>query len=58
MLHASWDHECLPGLQDDVAVPQLNIQSAVYNEKQLIGVRMRVPDEFAEQLSKLDLIII
>lgn len=47
MLYTFRDHKYLAGLQDDISVPQLNIQRAVYDEKQFVGVRMRVPNEFA-----------
>ena len=48
VLHTSRDHKHLPGLQDDISVTQLNIQRAVDNEKELVGVRVRVPNKFAQ----------
>lgn len=58
VLHTPRDHEYLPGLQDDVPIPQLDIQRAVYDEEQLVGVRMGVPDEFAQQLGELDFVVV
>lgn len=48
VLHSSRDHEYLSGIQNDVAVAQLNVQRAVDDEEQLVRVRVRVPHEFAE----------
>ncbi len=58
VLHTSRDYKNLPGFQYDISVPQLNVQRAVDNEKQLIRVRVRVPNEFTEQLSELDLVVV
>lgn len=58
VLHTPRDHEYLPGLQDDVPIPQLDIQRAVYDEEQLVGVRVGVPDEFAQQLGELDFVVV
>ena len=58
MLHPSRNHKHFPRLQNDVSVSQLYVQRAVYNEEQLVGILVRMPNEFAQQLSELDFVII
>ena len=58
MLHAPRHHKNLPSLQNDIPISQLDIQGAVHNQEHLVRIRMRVPNELAEQLGELDLVVI
>ena len=58
MFHTSRDHKYFPRLQDYISVAQLNIQRAVYDQEHLVGVPVGVPNEFAQEFGKLDLVII
>jgi hypothetical protein len=44
--------------QLDVAVPQLDRQPPLDDEEEVVGVRVRVPDELAPRLRDLDLVAV
>ena len=47
ILHPPRNHKHLPRLQNDISVSQLDIQRAVDNEEQLVGIVVGMLDEFA-----------
>src|SRR5262245_38479204 len=58
VLDAAWDDEELPRPEDDVAVPELDRELAGEDEEEVVGVRVRVPDELATRLCDLHLAVV
>ncbi len=58
MLHAAWDDRELALVQPQVAVAQLDEQSPLDDEEQLILVFVPMPDELAFELDQLDIRVV
>jgi hypothetical protein len=58
VLHALGDHVQLAGAQMDLAVTQLNRQSAFEDKEEIVGVFVRVPDELALELDHHDVVTV
>ena len=48
----------LPGAELDVPVAQLDRQPAGDDEEEVVGVRVRMPDELAARLRELELVVV
>ena len=58
MLDAARDDEELSLAELDVPVAQLDRQPPLEDEKEIVGVGVRVPDELAFDLPDLDLVVV
>jgi len=58
VLHAAGDDEEVAFAQLDVTVAQLDRQSALEDEEEVVSVWVRVPDELALELPDLDLVAV
>ena len=58
VLDAPRDHEQLPRVEIDVPVAELNGQTSLQDEEEVIGVVVLVPDELPLQLHDLDVVVV
>jgi hypothetical protein len=58
MLHTARDDEELSLAELDVPVPQLDRQPPLQDEKEVVRVGVRVPDELALELPDLNLVVV
>src|SRR5262245_26356810 len=58
MFSTAWDDEQLALPQVQRAVSELDLELALEDEEEVVGVRMAVPDELALDLDHLDLVVV
>ncbi|SHX75622.1 Uncharacterised protein [Mycobacteroides abscessus subsp. abscessus] len=58
VLDTAGDDKQLAGAQGDGAITYLNIELALDNQEEFVGVGVRVPDKLAGEFDHLDLVVI
>ena len=58
VLDPTRDHEEIAFMELDVPVPKLNRQPALQDEEEVVGVRVRVPDELTLDLDDGELVLV
>lgn len=58
VLDTAGDDKQLAGAQGDGAITHLNIELALDNQEEFVGVGVRVPDKLAGEFDHLDLVVI